>query len=73
MSQAWLQVFGLTLDFIGVCLIAWEWLTAQRQEAAQRAIEERYARSSEAQGQLARAQPNNPNMQRHFEMVGQVQ
>lgn len=35
-SQAWLNVAGLSLDFVGVMLLAWEWwlaLSAERREA----------------------------------------
>ena len=39
MSQAWLQVAGIIVEFIGVLLISWEWFTAQRQEQTERAFE----------------------------------
>ncbi|KAB2849814.1 MAG: hypothetical protein F9K44_06820 [Hyphomicrobiaceae bacterium] len=73
MSQAWLQVVGLLLDFLGVCLIGWEWLAAQRQEKALLAIEEARARSEEANQRMARVGPANATMQRHFEAVNDLQ
>jgi hypothetical protein len=73
MGQQWLQVIGLMLDFAGVCLIAWEWLAAQRQERALLAIEEARARSEEANQRMARAQPANATMLRHFEAVNDMQ
>lgn len=73
MAQAWFQVVGLMLDFAGVCLIAWEWLAAQRQEKALLAIEEARARSEEANQRMARVQPANDTMQRHFEAVNDMQ
>ena len=73
MAQAWFQVFGLMLDFVGVCLIAWEWLAAQRQEKALLAIEESRVRSEEANQRMARVQPANATMQRHFEAVNDMQ
>lgn len=68
MTQAWLQVIGLCLDFVGFALIAIEWLLAQRAEAAERALLKQQARAAESRGHLAR-HTSDPNMQRHFEMV----
>lgn len=72
MSQAWLQVVGLVLDFMGFALIAMEWLLAQRAEAEQRAIVEQQARAAESRGHLARAAPD-PAMQRHLEAVARME
>ena len=72
MQQAYLEVAGLALDMVGVLLIAWEWLMAQRQEAAQRAIEQTRERTEAGQAMLSRGRPNiDPAMQRHFELVGE--
>jgi hypothetical protein len=73
MAQAWFQVGGLLLDFFGVCLIAWEWLAAQRQEKALLAIEEARARAEDSNQRMARVQPANATMQRHFEAVNDMQ
>jgi hypothetical protein len=40
MNQAWLQVAGLVFDILGVGLIAWEWILAQRAERGLRALEQ---------------------------------
>ena len=71
-NQAWLQVFGLTLDFLGVALIAAEWLLAQRQESVQRGIEEAAARRAASMDfvESARISPD-PTMQRHNDMMRQ--
>lgn len=73
MSQGWVQVGGLVLDFLGFALIAWEWLIAQRAERAQHAIEARHARDMEMSRMMQRhAQTTNPSvpshMQTHYEM-----
>ena len=44
-TQAWLQVAGLIVDFLGVSLIAVEWLIAQRGERRLLEIEARRATS----------------------------
>jgi protein-S-isoprenylcysteine O-methyltransferase Ste14 len=67
-SQQWVQVVGLTVEFVGVLLLAWEWFTAERQERAERALAEAQGRREESMAGLQRAQPQNPQMQRHFEM-----
>ena len=69
-NQAWFQVFGLILDFLGVSLIAAEWLLAQRQEAIQRGITETAARRAASMEfiESARISPD-PTMQRHNEMM----
>lgn len=68
LTQAWLQVIGLCLDFLGFALIAFEWLLAQRAEAAQRLILEQQARAAEGRDHLARV-AGDPGMQRHLEAV----
>ncbi len=73
MSQAWVQVTGLFLDFFGFALIAWEWLLAQRAERAQRAIEARHARDMEMSRMMQRHQQTTSphaqgHMQRHHEV-----
>ena len=73
MSQAWLQVIGIIVEFIGVLLISWEWFTAQRQEAAERAIAAAHARQDESMARMQQLQPANPQMQRHFEMSRDMQ
>ena len=47
MAQVWLNVIGLSLDFLGVMLLAWEWsiaLGAERREAELEARERLGAR-----------------------------
>ncbi|MFM9943311.1 MAG: hypothetical protein ACKVP7_27920 [Hyphomicrobiaceae bacterium] len=73
MSQAWLQVIGLIVEFVGVLLLAWEWFAAQRQEAAERAIESAHARQEESMARLQQVGTPNPSMQRHFEMSRDLQ
>jgi hypothetical protein len=73
MSQAWLQVAGIIVEFIGVLLISWEWFTAQRQEQTERAIEAAHARQAENMALMQRTGQPNPAMQRHFEMTGAAQ
>ena len=73
MGQAWLQVIGLVVEFLGVVLISWEWFAAQRQEAAERAIETAHARGEQGMAHLQRVQAPNPTLQRHFEMSRDVQ
>lgn len=73
MSQAWLQVAGLVLDFLGFALIAWEWLIAQRAERAQRAIEARHARDMEMSRLMQRhSQSMNPHASPHMQTHHQV-
>lgn len=73
MSQAWLQVAGLAVDFLGFALIAWEWLIAQRAERAQRAIEARHARDMELSRLMQRqSQGMNPHANPHMQTHHQV-
>lgn len=73
MSQAWLQVFGLILEFFGVLLLAWEWFAAQRQDAAERALAARQAQSEASMEQMQRLRTPDPTMQRHYEMSRDMQ
>jgi hypothetical protein len=72
MSQAWLQVIGLVLDFLGFALIGWEWMLAQRSEAALQAIEGRAARAADGRAHLARV-ATSPEMQRHLAAVAEME
>ena len=77
-AQAWLQVAGLVLDFLGFALIAAEWILAQRQERAALAIEAAQARQAESMAYLQRASTGmSPHAasssQRHFEMMADSQ
>jgi drug/metabolite transporter (DMT)-like permease len=72
-AQAWLQVIGLIVEFAGVVLLAMEWFTAQRQEAAERAIATEQARREEGMARLQQAGAANPGLQRHLEMSRDVQ
>ncbi len=78
MSQPWMQVAGLAMDFLGVALIALEWLLAQRQERTARAIEEAEARQREGMVYMQRAQASmSPHataaVERHHEMMSDSQ
>jgi hypothetical protein len=73
MSQAWLQVAGLIVEYLGVLLLAWEWFTARRQDFAEREIAEQQARREEGRAMLQRVQADNPHMQRHFDMTRDVE
>ena len=74
MNQAWLQVAGLVLDILGFGLIAWEWMLAQRAEAAVRAIEEARERQEESTAHLARTLKDpHPSFQLHMDMTTQSQ
>jgi hypothetical protein len=73
-GQAWLQVGGLIVDFVGVALIATEWMLAQRQETSARAIEEAQARQAQAMAMMQRTRAAaNPaaaaSFQPHYEMM----
>ena len=70
MQQAWLEVVGLAFDLFGVLLIAWEWLAAQRQDAAQRAIEAQRERTEAGFAMMARVrQTPDPALERYDEMA----
>jgi hypothetical protein len=69
MSQAWVQVLGLVVEFLGVLVLAWEWFAARRQDLAVEALAEAEARREAGRAGLERLQADNPAMQRHFEMV----
>lgn len=73
MAQAWLQVIGLVVEFLGVLLLSWEWFTAQRQERAERALEASHARNEQALAQMQRHRTPDPGMQRHYEMSRDAQ
>ena len=74
MSQAWVTVVGLCLDFLGFALIAWEWLLAQRAEHAALAIAESHERQQAMRDQMNQLPGRqDPNMQRHMQVVGQMQ
>ena len=73
MSQAWVQVIGLAVEYLGVLLLAWEWFAGRRQDVAERRLAEAQARREEASASLQRVQADNPQMQRHLEMTREVQ
>ena len=74
MSQAWITVAGLCLDFLGFALIAWEWLLAQRAERAALEIAEAQARQQAGRDLLTRSPAGqHPQMQRHMEVVAQME
>lgn len=73
MSQAWVQVIGLAVEYLGVLLLAWEWFAGRRQDMAERHVAEAQARREDASASLQRVQAGNPQMQRHFEMTRDVQ
>jgi fructose-1,6-bisphosphatase/inositol monophosphatase family enzyme len=74
MSQAWITVAGLCLDFLGFALIAWEWLLAQRAERAALEIAEAQERQQASRDLLSRSPTGqNPQMQRHMEAVAQIE
>ena len=73
-SQAWLQVGGLIADFLGVSLIALEWMLSQRQDNSARAVEEAQARQAQAMAMMQRTRAAaNPaaaaSFQPHYEMM----
>lgn len=73
-GQAWLQVGGLIVDFLGVALIAIEWMLAQRQELSARAIEEAQARQAQSMAMMQRTRAAaNPaaaaSFQPHYDMI----
>lgn len=73
MSQAWLQVIGLGVEFLGVLVLAWEWFAARRQDLAERRLAEAQARREDGVVGLQRTQSANPQLQRHFEMTLDMQ
>jgi hypothetical protein len=77
-SQAWLQVGGLIADFVGVALIALEWMLSQRQDSSARAIEEAQARQAQAMAMMQRTRAaGNPaaaaSFQPHYDMIADQQ
>ena len=73
-TQAWLQVAGLIVDFIGVSLIAIEWLIAQRGERRLLEIETRRSTSDDGRQRMMRQSRNMPpEMVRHLETVSEME
>lgn len=72
MTQQWLQVVGLVVEYLGVLLLAWEWFAARRQDQTEHAIAEQQARREEGRAALQRVQSGNPQMQRHHEMTRDI-
>jgi hypothetical protein len=70
-SQAWLTVAGLSLDFLGFCLLLREWWMAFFSEAAQLAYEEALERQQKLRAFAS--QNSNEAMQRHYAVTGQMQ
>jgi hypothetical protein len=70
-SQAWLTVAGLTLDFLGFCLLLREWWMAFFSEAAQLTYEEALERQQKLRAFAS--QNTNEAMQRHYAVAGQMQ
>ena len=69
--QAWLTVFGQTLDFLGFVLLLREWWLAFFSEAAQLAYEESLERQQKLRA--FSAQNANDQMKRHLATAGQMQ
>lgn len=70
MQQGWFQVAGLTLDFLGVMLLAYEWLVGFR---AQRREEEAGLRGERELKHLAFAQQSmrDERMAAHYKVVSE--
>jgi hypothetical protein len=70
-SQAWLTVTGLSLDFLGFCLLLREWWMAFFSEASQLAYQEALERQQKLRSFAA--QNTNDTMKRHLATAGQMQ
>ena len=70
-SQAWVTVAGLSLDFLGFCLLLREWWLAFFSEASQLASEEALERQQKLRAFAS--QNTNEAMQRHLATAGQTQ
>jgi hypothetical protein len=71
MIQQWLNVAGLSLDFLGVIMLAYEWsiaLSAENKEAERAAMENRLRPSPAFQ----QHQANNPHQPMHDYMREQL-
>jgi hypothetical protein len=78
MQQAWVQVAGLCVDFVGVTLIALEWLLAQRQELRLLAIAQAQDVSGDMrermrEGARRSGGPGAEQMERHFTVVARME
>lgn len=72
MIQQWLNLAGLTFDFMGVIMLAYEWwiaLSADRESAERAAFENRIRPNPVMQQQQ---QQGNPNQQMHDFMREQL-
>jgi hypothetical protein len=69
--QAWLTVAGLTLDFLGFCLLLREWWMAFFSESAQLAYDEALERQQKLRSFAS--QHASETMKRHMETTGQMQ
>jgi hypothetical protein len=69
--QPMLTVAGLSLDFLGFCLLLREWWMAFFSEAAQLAYEESLERQQKLRAFAS--QNSNEAMQRHYAVTGQMQ
>lgn len=70
-SQAWLTVAGLTLDFLGFCLLLREWWLAFFSEAAQLGHEEALERQQKLRAFAS--QNTSEAMKKHYAVAGQMQ
>lgn len=70
-SQAWLTVFGLTLDFLGFCMLLREWWIASLSEKALLAHEEQLEQQQRLRAFAS--QSANDAMKRHLATAGQMQ
>ena len=63
MIQQWFNLAGLTLDFLGVIMLAYEWwiaLSAERAEAERNAFEHRIRPAPMMQQQMQQGNPHQP-------------
>lgn len=71
MEQAWVNVAGLSFDFLGFCLLLREWWIAFLSETAVMAQEEALAQQQKLRAFAA--QSANDAMKRHLAVAGQMQ
>lgn len=70
-TQAWATVLGLTLDFLGFCLLLREWWIAFLSEASLMAHEEALERQQKLRA--FSAQTASPGMRDHLARAGEMQ
>jgi hypothetical protein len=72
MTQTWFTIAGLTLDFVGFCLLLREWWIAFLSDQAMLAHEEQLQQAQKFRA-FTTQHAGNDQMRRHLETAGQMQ